>query len=236
MGTCARITKVAQYSSIRPPLLWALPAVPAGPRESAYTALVGPARFPFPISQIFLSASPPPATWSLRSSNTAIQISQPDFILVSRIFFIAPGPGALPLVRPLLSSSSAPTYTRAIHYKRRQQCICAKYKERRLTSEAPCSGPYLLDSLHAARFHTRSHRDIFTDRYKIPPFPLPNITYFASRLSNYLFHISLRICVNSKSLNSHRDICIIRILTIDNSNSIIIKQRHILYSRHILSP
>lgn len=100
---------------------------------------------------------------SFRPSNTAIQISQPDFILVSRIFFIAPDPGASPRLRPLLPPSPAPTYTCAIRYKCRQQCICVKYKERRSTSEVPCSGPYLLDSLHAVRFHAprRSHGDVF---------------------------------------------------------------------------
>lgn len=104
MGTCARITKVAQYSSIRPPLLWAPLAVPAGPREGARTgARKGPlASLPQSRKSSSSRLLLPLPGHSFRPS-TAIQISQPDFILVSRIFFIAPGPGALtvPFFRPL---------------------------------------------------------------------------------------------------------------------------------------
>lgn len=84
---------------------------------------------------------------SFLPSIAAVQISQADFILVSRIFFIAPDPGAL--------SPPSFCFLPRLHtyvIERRQQCICVRYKERRLTSEAPCSGSYLLDSLHAARF------------------------------------------------------------------------------------
>lgn len=189
VGTCARFTKVAQYSSIRPPLPWA-PRSPLaflrGPsRGRTYGALVGPARFPFPISQIFLPASPlPPLPGrSFRPSNT-IQISQPDFILVSRIFFIAPGPGGPHRARvhpPFSLSCPLPRLrTRAPYIiNAGKRCICAKYKERRPTSGAPMFGALLIGQFTRCTFSysTRSHGDIFTDRHKTSLFPLSGITY-----------------------------------------------------------
>ena len=61
-------------------------------------ALVGPDSLPFPnLANLPLCVSSCRyLVRSFRPSNTAIQISQLDFILVSRIFFISPGPRASP--------------------------------------------------------------------------------------------------------------------------------------------
>lgn len=116
----------------------------------------------------FPPASPaPPATWSLSARpSMAIQISQPDFILVSRIFFIAPGPGAslspplpppLPLFRPLPRlRTRAPYVISATVYMRKAQGAEA-YKR------GPMFGALLIGQFTRCAFSclARSHRDVF---------------------------------------------------------------------------
>lgn len=121
---------------------------------------------------------------SFRSSNTAIQISQPDFIPVSRIFFIAPGPGAsLPLFRPLPRlRARAPYVTNA------GNSVYAQSTRRGGLQVRPHVRGLLIGQFTRCTFSysARSHGDAFTDRYKTPV-PLPNVTYSIDRLSNYLF-------------------------------------------------
>lgn len=62
-------------------------------------------------------------------------------------------------------ASPAPTRTRAIRYERRQRCVYAQStRSGGLQVEAPCSGPYLLDSLHAARVFMPDRPVQTTDR------------------------------------------------------------------------
>lgn len=93
----------------------------------------------------FLSVSPFPLSLpapSFLPSIVAVQISQVDFILVSRIFFIASDPGAFFSCLFFLSPfAPSRVYVRVPYViKCRQQCICVRYKERRLTSEAHVPG------------------------------------------------------------------------------------------------
>lgn len=137
------IAVFGRFCGPRSPFLWA-------PARAHVRALVRARSLPFPnLANLPLrvSASRYLAAPSFHGDSNK---STGFYSCLSDILYSA-GPGGPH--RPLLSPSPAPTYARAIRYKRRQQCICAKYKEQRPTSEAPCSGPYLLDSLHATRFH-----------------------------------------------------------------------------------
>lgn len=169
VGTCVRITKVVQYSSIRPPLLWAVLAVPAGPREVRRTYGAHRARsLPFPnLANLSLSRSllPLPGC-SFRSSNAAIQISQPDFILVSRIFFIAPDPGASPRVRSLLSPSLRAYSTRAPYIINAGNSVYAQSTRSGGLQVRPHVQGLLIGQFTRCTFSyaTRSHGDTFTDR------------------------------------------------------------------------
>lgn len=141
------------------------------------------------------SSSPPPATWPLVPSlqHGDSNKSTGFYSCLSDILYSA-GPGGLTAPpSPLLPSSPAPTYTCAIRYKCRQQCICVKYKERRSTSEVPCSGPYLLDSLHAVRFHAprRSHGDVFA------PTAIKHPRFSSKRNA---FHRAVRVIISFTSL------------------------------------
>jgi len=135
VGTCVRITKVAQYSSIRwPALLWAPARSPfsRAPARALVPPLVGPAaRSPFPISQISplrVSSSRYLLRSLARSSPSlhiaAVQISQPDFILVSRDILYSAGPRASPCV----AVPPARLRTRAIRYEA-NSVHAQKYKE-----------------------------------------------------------------------------------------------------------
>lgn len=127
VGTCARITKVAQYSSIRPPLLWTLPAVLAGPRENARTQgpHVGPLlqsrKSPLRVFSSRYLLAPRSSSFHRGGSNKSTGF----YSCLSDILYSA-GPGVSPRASPSSSfalslppSSRAYVRARAIHYKRR---------------------------------------------------------------------------------------------------------------------
>lgn len=187
VGTCARFTKVAQYSSIRSPLLWA-PRSPARALARAHVRRGHPRRarsLPFPNL-----ANLPPRVSSFSATQSLVPSFQHDsnkstgfYSCLSDILYSA-GPGGPHRARvhpPLSLSRPLPRLRTRTPYiiNAGKRCICAKYKERRPTSEAPMFGALLIGQFTRCTFSysTRSHGDIFTDRHKTFSFPLSGITY-----------------------------------------------------------
>lgn len=108
-----------------------------------------------------LAASPPPLPVLVRSFHRGGSNKSSGFYSCLSDILYSAGPGGLLSCLPPPAFRSLPRLrTCAIRYKTQATVyICARYKEQRLTSEAPCSEPYLLDSLHAAHFYA-PHGDI----------------------------------------------------------------------------